>query len=54
MEGKATPDYNRCVDISTAAALKEMILPGLMAVIVPIVIGLTLGAQPWVDFWVVH
>jgi len=44
MEGKAAPDYNRCVDISTAAALKEMILPGLMAVIVPVVIGLTLGA----------
>ncbi|ACL70325.1 sodium-translocating pyrophosphatase [Halothermothrix orenii] len=40
MEGKSKPDYARCVDISTAAALKEMVVPGLMAVIVPIVIGL--------------
>lgn len=43
MEGGATPNYSRCVDISTAAALKEMILPGLMAVVVPIIMGLTLG-----------
>lgn len=40
MENKAKPDYTRCVDISTSAALKEMILPGLMAVIIPIIIGL--------------
>jgi K(+)-stimulated pyrophosphate-energized sodium pump len=40
MEEKAKPEYARCVDISTTAALKEMILPGLMAVIVPVVIGL--------------
>lgn len=45
MEGKATPDYKKCVDISTAAALKEMILPGILAIIVPILIGLLLGAE---------
>lgn len=40
MEEKNKPDYARCVDISTDAALREMILPGLMAVIVPVIIGL--------------
>lgn len=46
-EGKpeAKPDYARCVDISTTAALKQMVLPGLLAVIVPILIGLILGAE---------
>jgi K(+)-stimulated pyrophosphate-energized sodium pump len=43
MEGEADPDYERCVDISTKTALREMILPGLTAVIVPIVVGLILG-----------
>ncbi len=43
MEGEARPEYEKCIDISTAAALKEMVLPGLMAVIVPIVVGVTLG-----------
>lgn len=43
MEGKAKPDYAKCVDISTSAALKEMILPGLLAVIAPIVTGLFFG-----------
>lgn len=39
MEGKAHADYARCVDISTAAALKRMVVPGLMAVTVPVVVG---------------
>ena len=40
-----SPDYERCVDISTRGALKEMVIPGLLAVIMPIAIGLILGAE---------
>lgn len=43
MEGKAKPEYAKCVDISTAAALKEMLVPGIMAVLAPIATGLILG-----------
>jgi K(+)-stimulated pyrophosphate-energized sodium pump len=43
MEGTGTPDYARCVSISTAGAQKEMILPSLLAIIVPVVTGLLLG-----------
>ena len=43
MEGTGTPDSARCVDISTRGALREMILPGLMAVIAPIAAGFILG-----------
>src|SRR6056300_1654852 len=46
MEGKGTPDYDKCVAISTQAALKEMILPGLITIITPIIIGLVFGAEP--------
>lgn len=45
LEGKAKPDTATCVDIVTKGALKEMILPGLLAVIVPILIGLFLGTE---------
>lgn len=45
MEGKVKPDYKKCVDISTAAALKEMILPGILAIVVPIGTGLLLGVE---------
>ncbi len=45
MEGKAKPDYARCVDISTAAALKEMLVPGVMAVVAPLATGLILGPE---------
>jgi K(+)-stimulated pyrophosphate-energized sodium pump len=43
LEGKAQPEIKKCVQISTDAALKEMILPGISAVIIPIVVGLLLG-----------
>lgn len=46
MEGTGTPDYAKCVDISTKAALKEMILPGLITIITPIIIGILFGAEP--------
>lgn len=40
MEGKAQPDYKKCIDISTSASLKEMVIPGILAIISPIVVGL--------------
>jgi K(+)-stimulated pyrophosphate-energized sodium pump len=45
MEGKAEPDYARCVSISTAAALREMVVPGVMAVLAPLLIGFVLGKE---------
>lgn len=45
MEGEGRPEYERCVEISTAASLKEMIVPGALAVISPVVVGLVLGAE---------
>ncbi|WP_412983801.1 sodium-translocating pyrophosphatase [Pontimicrobium sp. IMCC45349] len=46
MEGTGTPEYAKCVDISTKAALREMILPGLITIITPVIIGLLFGAEP--------
>ena len=43
LEGKATPDYGRCVEISTRSAQREMIVPSLLAIVIPIVVGLLLG-----------
>ena len=46
MEGTGIPEYAKCVDISTKAALKEMLLPGLITIVTPVIIGLTFGAEP--------
>ena len=45
MEGTAKPDYARCVDISTKAALRQMVAPGVMAVAAPLAVGIILGAE---------
>ena len=45
MEGTADPDYTECVDIATKGALKEMIIPGLMAVAAPLAMGFVLGVE---------
>ena len=45
MEGEGRPEYERCIEISTGASLKEMIVPGSLAVISPVVVGLVLGAE---------
>lgn len=50
MEGTGRPDYARCVDISTRAAIHEMVLPGLLAVGTPLVVGFILGAKALAGF----
>ncbi len=45
LEGTGKPDYKSCVAISTTAALKEMLIPGVMAVVVPIIVGFLFGAE---------
>ncbi|MFZ8973214.1 MAG: sodium/proton-translocating pyrophosphatase [Pseudomonadales bacterium] len=45
MEGNAEPDHEKCIEIATSAALKKMILPGIIAVAAPPVVGFTLGAE---------
>lgn len=45
LEGEARPDYTSCVAISTTAALKEMLVPGVMAVVAPIIVGVLLGTE---------
>jgi len=45
MEGEAKPDYVRCVDIATKMALKSMMLPGVLVLVVPLILGFTLGPR---------
>ncbi len=45
LDGKAKPDYKSCISISTVAALKEMLVPGIMAVLVPLAMGILLGVE---------
>jgi K(+)-stimulated pyrophosphate-energized sodium pump len=45
MEGKAKPDYANCVDIATKGALKELILPSILSIIVPLIVGILLGKE---------
>ena len=45
MKGEEKPDYKSCVGISTTAALHEMMLPGIMAVVVPVIVGVVLGVE---------
>ncbi|MSQ09312.1 MAG: sodium-translocating pyrophosphatase, partial [Dehalococcoidia bacterium] len=53
MEGTARPDYARCVDITTRAGLKGMILPGLLVIVTPIVVGVWLKAEAVAAFLMV-
>ena len=43
MEGKAEPDYARCVEISTKGAQREMLFPSILAIVVPVLVGVLLG-----------
>jgi len=45
MEGTGEPEYEKCIDISTKASLREMIVPGFLAVLSPVAVGLVLGAE---------
>ena len=45
LEGKLAPDYNRCIDISTKASLREMIVPGIIVLVAPVAAGFILGAE---------
>jgi len=52
MEGKAKPDYARCVDIATKGALKELILPSVLTIVTPLVVGFILGKSALAGFLV--
>lgn len=45
MEGRARPEYGRCVDIVAVGALKQMVLPGLVVVVIPVLVGAILKAE---------
>ncbi len=45
LEGTGTPEYGKCVEISTKAALREMLLPGVITIVTPILVGLVMGAE---------
>ena len=45
MEGKAKPEYDKCVDISTKASIKEMMLPGAIALVTPVIVGFNFGPE---------
>ncbi|MFG0315759.1 MAG: sodium-translocating pyrophosphatase, partial [Planctomycetota bacterium JB042] len=45
MEGEAEPEYGKCVEISTKGAIREMIMPGVLAVLAPVLVGFTLGVE---------
>jgi len=45
MDGSAKPEYGKCVDIVTSAALREMVIPGVLAIVVPVIVGIVFGAE---------
>lgn len=45
MDGSAKPEYGKCVDIVTSAALREMVVPGLLAIVVPVLVGIIFGTE---------
>src|SRR5690606_7497517 len=53
MAGTAKPDYARCVDIVTGGALRQMVVPGLLAVVMPVAVGLVLRAEAVAAFLMV-
>jgi K(+)-stimulated pyrophosphate-energized sodium pump len=50
MEGKARPEYSKCVDIATRIALKQMLLPSIMTIVAPVVVGIVLGKYALAGF----